>query len=91
MWQIGSAASVRCMTPLTVHLKKRVEPLYCPSRRRGEADPPKRSCRGYAPSAEIALCHLAHTLYKLTVYKISWTVGCECRLQCMCKAEIETK
>ncbi len=43
-----------------------------PKKRRGR--PSKKVLQRVCPSAEIALCHLAHTLYRSTVYKISLTV-----------------
>lgn len=56
-------------------------------KRRGR--PSKKVLQRVWPSAEIALCYLAHTLCKSTIYKISLTVECACRLQCTCKAESE--
>lgn len=55
-------------------------------KRRGR--PSKKVLQRVCPSVQTALCYLAHTLYKLTVYKISLTVDCGCRLQRLTQSEL---
>ncbi len=62
-----------------------------PKQKKRRGRPSKKVLQRVCPSVTVALCCLAHTLYKLTVYKISLTVDCGRRMQCTCKAEIGTE